>query len=290
MFNAPRTPMPTLSGSSVELQGIECGECHRVRYEYESMTSVRGFLAPEGSREDMIRHLPITGRLLTWLDDAPVKGDMESMMHRTPQGLVLYRMPMTDNQIRDRPPSVIESTHYHRIFSGDQLEQFSKFIIESSKDQLLECLKLLNPEIMDANIVTDPHLPPRLLFTLENNRKVMLQDLGGGSVRLFRLLLGIFASRNGIFLVDEIESGLHFTIQREMLTMLDRWMKQWNVQLIATTHNDELVNAATDVYEDRLEDISVQRLYIHDRTGKVGSFTIAGEILEGALDLNADLR
>lgn len=43
--------------------------------------------------------------------------------------------------------------------------------------------------------------------------------------------------------IDEIENGLHYTVQAEFWTYLFRLAQQFNVQIFATTHSIEMIRA-----------------------------------------------
>ena len=67
-------------------------------------------------------------------------------------------------------------------------------------------------------------------------------------------------------------------------------MKQWNVQLVATTHSGECVRAAMAAFEDAPEELAIHKLYRNTETGRVEAATFTGEALEGARDLNLETR
>ena len=117
-----------------------------------------------------------------------------------------------------------------------------------------------------------------------------LHDLGGGAVRLSRLLLSFFSSRDGMLLADEIENGIHHSALREVWIHARRWMQKWNVQLVATTHSAECIDAAMAAFADAPEDLSMHKLFMNDETRNVEAVTFTGEALEGARDLGLEIR
>lgn len=77
----------------------------------------------------------------------------------------------------------------------------------------------------------------------DRNEPVPLKSMGEGLVRIFGIVLGLVNSQNGLFMVDEIESGLHFSVQVELWRLLFEVAKRLNVQIFATTHSWDCVEA-----------------------------------------------
>ncbi|MDE0446878.1 MAG: hypothetical protein OXH96_09420 [Spirochaetaceae bacterium] len=62
------------------------------------------------------------------------------------------------------------------------------------------------------------------------------------------------------------------------------------IELVATTHSAECIKAATKAFADAPDELSVHRLFTDRETGKVRAATFTGETLEGARDLNLEIR
>ena len=67
-------------------------------------------------------------------------------------------------------------------------------------------------------------------------------------------------------------------------------MQEWNVQLVATTHSAECIDAAMAAFADAPEDLSIHKLFMNDETGNVEAVTFTDEALEGARDLGLEVR
>ena len=90
--------------------------------------------------------------------------------------------------------------------------------------------------------------------------------------------------------VDEIENGLHHSVLEEIWLHARAWMRQWDVQLVATTHSDECIQAAMAAFENTPDELAIHRLYRNAETSKVEATTFTGEALEGARNLNLETR
>ena len=84
-------------------------------------------------------------------------------------------------------------------------------------------------------------------------RPVPLKSLGDGAVRLFGVALALTNSQDGFLLIDEVENGIHHSIQPDFWKMVLKTAHANNVQVLATTHGWDCVvgfaRAATDLDE-----------------------------------------
>ncbi len=66
---------------------------------------------------------------------------------------------------------------------------------------------------------------------------VPLKSLGDGVTRMFSTALALANSRNGILVLDEAENGIHYSLQRDFWNMVLRTAREYNIQVLATTHS-----------------------------------------------------
>ena len=73
---------------------------------------------------------------------------------------------------------------------------------------------------------------------------VRLDQLPSGEQQVL-LLFGELARRRrpgAVIMIDEIENSLHPTLQRLVLGNLERLAREWDAQVIVTTHSAEVIN------------------------------------------------
>ena len=73
---------------------------------------------------------------------------------------------------------------------------------------------------------------------------IPLPAMGEGMTRIARIVLAIAASPDGVVVLDEIETGLHYSVLPKVWEVIDTAAKQFNTQIFATTHSFECVEAA----------------------------------------------
>ncbi len=70
---------------------------------------------------------------------------------------------------------------------------------------------------------------------------IPLKSLGDGAVRLFSIALALENSRGGFLLLDEVENGIHHSIETSFWNAVLQTAHQNNVQVVATTHSWDAV-------------------------------------------------
>ncbi len=78
---------------------------------------------------------------------------------------------------------------------------------------------------------------------------VPLRSLGDGAVRLFGVALALANSRNGFLLIDEVENGIYYELQKDFWRMVLKSAQAQNVQVLATTHSFDCVRGFAEASE-----------------------------------------
>ena len=279
-------PVARLSSGKLELRGVENGASHQLKYAFEKVADIAQPATNGNAPEQNLAQLPVAGRINTYLDGEPVNGHIGGMQP-TPWGMVTHENPVPPVT---RPNCVIEGTKFQLDTSGEYLQRYSNMVRENHKEELTNAINLILPKVKSIEILTDKMGVSYLSAVTTDGVQLPLHDLGGGVVRLSRLLLSFFTARDGLLLADEMENGIHHSVLEEVWRFVRRWMHEWNVQFVATTHSAECIEAAMTVFADAPEDLSIHNLFMNDTTGKVEAATFTGETLEGARDLDLEFR
>jgi AAA15 family ATPase/GTPase len=80
----------------------------------------------------------------------------------------------------------------------------------------------------------------------QHSRPIPLNSMGDGVMRILQLVLGIFPASGGILLIDEFENGLHFSLQEHLWKSIFKLAKELNIQIFATTHSWDCIEAFTN--------------------------------------------
>ncbi|MGB3851691.1 MAG: AAA family ATPase [Tunicatimonas sp.] len=130
----------------------------------------------------------------------------------------------------------------------DNYTKWSKIALTSNEDYLLQALQIIEPKVTRfAYVEDDEQQKPIVLI---DNERTPLRSMGDGINRILTIILSLIHSENGYLLIDEFENGLHHTVQEDLWKMIFKLAKELNVQVFATTHSDDCVEAFENVLND----------------------------------------
>ncbi len=66
------------------------------------------------------------------------------------------------------------------------------------------------------------------------------------------MVLAISSTPHGVVLVDEIENGIHYSVLGKVWRAVDLAARRFDVQVVATTHSFECMQAAHDALDNGL--------------------------------------
>ena len=72
-------------------------------------------------------------------------------------------------------------------------------------------------------------------------RRFPIGSFGDGLRRLLAFRLALAGAKNGFLLIDEIDSGLHWTVMEDVWRLLVKVAERLNVQVFATTHSYDCI-------------------------------------------------
>lgn len=120
-------------------------------------------------------------------------------------------------------------------------------------------------------------------------KPVPLKTLGDVITRLYAVGLAMAVSKNGFLLIDEMENGIHFTIQRNLCRMILETARILNVQVFATTHSIECIKAFSHAASES-EESDVALIRLDEFNGNLRAVEYSEEELEIARTQNIEVR
>lgn len=159
------------------------------------------------------------------------------------------------------------------------------------EEEVLAGLKLIDESIEDVAFVEDRGRGSRmpLVRTSKFEEPVPLNSMGDGVSRLFQIVLALANVKDGILLVDEFENGLHWTIQPRVWDTVFRLAAKLNVQVFATTHSRDCVEAFHTAWQVNPDSGAFFRLSLDDQ-GEVRPVAYDLETLGDAVETRVEVR
>ena len=151
------------------------------------------------------------------------------------------------------------------------ISMWSSIAATEHEEESLSALQLIEPKI--ERIVAVPSSGPYYRDGLERGGfvvrvagvvpRVPIGSMGDGVWRMLGLSMSLSTAAGGLLLVDEIDTGLHYTVMRDMWRLVLETAERLDVQVFATTHSFDCWLSLASVIEAKPAlggDVAVHRI------------------------------
>ena len=184
-------------------------------------------------------------------------------------------MPFNNMTPLFKIPQLRENTNPIRFITTSALNKsqviadFDNISLTPDENIVIQSLKTIEPNIERIASVTHElrnSYEDRggMVVKLANQtRRIPIGSMGDGIWRMLGIALSLVNARGGTLLIDEIDTGLHFSAMENMWRLVKETATRLDVQVFATTHSRDCYEALAaisrpDVFEN--SDISIQRI------------------------------
>ena len=202
----------------------------------------------------------VTGNVPNWFHISPVLHD----------GLLLFSRSVRSDISRSDP---VPEAPPVKFLTADSLQpdsmriMWDRVLAEGRESEVINAMKLLESDLDSIHFLTDDAYRGTsggvLIGSRKSGRRVPLGSFGDGMRRVLALSLSLVRTANGFLLLDEIDTGLHFSAMEEMWTLVVNAARESNVQVFATTHSYDCIQGLAAFVEsnpDFASDVSVQKI------------------------------
>ena len=74
--------------------------------------------------------------------------------------------------------------------------------------------------------------------------------MGEGVNRFANFAIAMIAEKPKYLLIDEVENGIHYSVQTKVWEAISRMARELDIQVFATTHSYEMIEAAHEAFKD----------------------------------------
>lgn len=123
---------------------------------------------------------------------------------------------------------------------------WDQIALTSLEEDVLASLQIIAPNVERVGLINRSENGKGRMAIVKlagQNTPLPLRSLGEGMKRLFGLALALVNAKDGLLLIDEIESGLHYSVQPDMWRLIFEVARRLNVQVFATTHSWDCIEA-----------------------------------------------
>ena len=166
-------------------------------------------------------------------------------------------------------------------------QQFSHLLRIKQEQEIVDALAVIEPRVQRVEVLSESGRPA-VYVDLGLPSLIPLAACGEGFVRFFSIVVEVTGCRRGVLLVDEIDNGLHHSVMSKLWMLLANLCQKHQVQLVATTHNEELVTSAVEGLGEAVDDLTVFRLDRHEDSHTAMRYD--SEMLRSATLENIEIR
>jgi len=167
---------------------------------------------------------------------------------------------------------------------------WDKVNLTPDKYKVIDCLKLIEPKILDFGFVDDEQgnrIPKVLIEDMKES--IPLKTLGDGMTRLLNIILAMVNAKGGILLIDEIENGLHWSVHSKLWELVFTMAEKLDVQVFATTHSMDCVKGFNKAWAENEADGMFYRLQIK-KDGDIKAIQYNQETLSDSIETEVEFR
>jgi AAA15 family ATPase/GTPase len=137
----------------------------------------------------------------------------------------------------------------------EQLEVrlLSEATLQGLKLEIIKLLQVIDEEIIELQILTKMGDRAHIYIQHEKLGFSPLSAFGDGVRRLLFMAVTLVNVRGGILLIDELETSIHTESLSKSFAWLVKSCKLMNVQLFATTHRLEAIDAMLDAIDSETD-------------------------------------
>ena len=167
-------------------------------------------------------------------------------------------------------------------------EWIGKLELNGEKQKVMDSLRLLEPSVND--ITTIIRNGQGQLYVTIGSQKLPLKLAGDGMNRLLYLTLAILCNPGSVLLIDEIETGFHYSMYSKLWEVIALAARENHCQIIATTHSYECIDCAIEGIDKSQMSDNFCFYRLEYKNGKNQAFHYRDNLLASALQSNLEVR
>jgi len=138
--------------------------------------------------------------------------------------------------------SMFKSPFFYK--ESDIIISYSKSYEKKLMPLIINFLKQVDSQIQDIGLTEEYGIKRFLVDSSKySDKKVDITSYGEGLQRIFEISLAFAYAKNGVILIDELETGIHHSLLIEFTKFIQELSAQFNVQVFLTSHSKECIDA-----------------------------------------------
>ncbi|MBD5560508.1 MAG: ATP-binding protein [Clostridia bacterium] len=183
----------------------------------------------------------------------------------------------------------VNSAQLYSVSDELLAEELGRMELADRKEQVLNALRIVDPTVDDITPIVQPEGVQ--IYVKSGTKRLPIRLAGDGLNRVLYLILALSENPDTIVLIDEIETGFHYTMYPRLWEVVAKTAAISNCQVIATTHSYECISGASVGIQKagRSDDFGYFRLG-YDRNKGECAYQFSDDLLRTAIDMEVEVR
>ncbi|WP_300613460.1 ATP-binding protein [uncultured Duncaniella sp.] len=138
---------------------------------------------------------------------------------------------------------VIDSTDNNDTEGASSL--WDRITLTDKEQYVIEALRIIEPGIENIAFLESSAFRGRypVVKVKGISGRIPLRSMGDGINHILSFILAIVNCEDGCVMIDEIDNGLHYSVQKQLWEIIFKISKKLNVQIFATTHSSDCISS-----------------------------------------------
>ncbi|RKH04904.1 DUF2813 domain-containing protein [Corallococcus sp. CA047B] len=169
------------------------------------------------------------------------------------------------------------------------IREFSKLKQKGRDDVVTKLLRFVSDQISGIELLAPTGNRVSVFLRMQGEGLVPLLMMGEGMKRYFEFAVSLAAIENAPLYIDEIENGLHHSVLDPLWAWIARATKERNVQLFATTHSEECVQAASRIFKTQ-DDNGLRVIRLDKQEHETKAVVYDRDLVDAAERMGVEIR
>lgn len=137
-------------------------------------------------------------------------------------------------------------------------------VADRRETEVVEAMRILMPDIDSVLFLPGRRRHNILVGRRDARSRFPVGSFGDGMRRLLAVSLALVGGENGCLLIDEIDTGFHWTVMEDMWRLVVEGAGRSNVQVFATTHSYDCIKGLGELVRSRpdlAESVAVHKVH-----------------------------
>jgi AAA15 family ATPase/GTPase len=156
------------------------------------------------------------------------------------------------------------------------------------QDKILPLLKIFEPNLVRLQLINENGI--NLIYAdFGDKKKIPINMLGDGFCRCLTMALILATKETNVLLVDEVGSGIHYSVQDNLWDFLIKASELYDCQIIATTHCYDTIKAFNNAIEGK-DTSNFSYIRLGKNKDEIKAFAFSSDVLRYSLSSELEIR